>query len=171
MKTNINWEQLLIDNEESILEAIKTAYCNACGSQVNSGFQECVDITQEGKVSVYTISQNSTAGDVWNGEAFEICRIDWFNPLDGVDNSDAIKFMKDENIFDSWIEWLKNEGHLEEDDNTDEDDLTCHVWTFNEFNSDAYAGYLKEVEEVTVAEFDPDGYYDRALQEARLIPV
>jgi len=88
------WVELLNENEETILEAIRKAYRDACGSQSNSGFGECVDITREGKVSTYTQGDNSMSMDVWNGDTMEVCRIKWFNPVNDINKDDIVAYLE-----------------------------------------------------------------------------
>lgn len=175
MRKQIVWSTILSDNEEAIIDAIIKAYRDACGSQANSGWQECVDITEDGTISTYTISQNSTSGDVWNGEAFEIARINWFDPMDGVDSSDIIDFLRSENKLEDWVKYLATEGHIDElDDNSDIEhearNATYYIYTVEEWNHELWKEYQKELEDGIVEEFasnQADTIFAKSIKHAK----
>lgn len=166
MKT---WTEIIRENEEAIMKAFREAYRDACGSQSNSGFAEVVDITRDGKISAYTQGDNSVAMDVWKGEALELHRFKWWNPVDSMDGYGAVEFLKNENKFDKFVAWLVQEEYVDAEDA--EDDAITEIWRLKEWNSDLYDQYLKEVIDYTMEDFDPDIYFEQALEKAAMVDV
>lgn len=170
MKNQIKWSEILTQNEDAIIDALKQAYRQACGSQANSGWQECVDITQEGRISVYTIGQNSTSGDVWSGETLEIARVDWFNPTDGIEADDVIKFLRNESKLDDWVAYLVAEELITQEEADDISNTYYYTYTIQDWNQELWKQYLSEVEDWLINEFAEnraEGIFSDTLKHAQ----
>jgi len=164
---NKKWSEILKNNEEAIIDALQKIYRDACGGQGNSGFSECVDIYPSGKISTYTIGDNSTDGDVWSGEAYEIARCKWFDPIDNID--DMLDFLRNENSLETFSVWLVKEEHIEPDEACDESELLRHAWRVEDWNSELWKQYVSEAIDYLVSERAIDWAnekFDMALMEA-----
>ncbi|MDD4238425.1 MAG: hypothetical protein PHT62_07705 [Desulfotomaculaceae bacterium] len=86
----INWPEIIEEESDNIIDALAAVYNEACCLNANSEICQVLKIDRDGTVIHHTISANTISSAVWAGNAIELARIAWFNPLDGADEAKVI---------------------------------------------------------------------------------
>ena len=79
-----DWRKLALENEERIKEKMREAFEESIGD-VTDSWQYLVQLEDDGTISIHFLSQNSSTGEVFDGEAVEVCRFSRFS----IDNMDS----------------------------------------------------------------------------------
>jgi len=93
MTKKINWVEILEQHEETILEAGRQAYRNACTTVYDNSFSmtEDVIVNKYGNIRTETQQQNWQSQDTWNGDAVCVISFKRFNPWENESEDEAIK--------------------------------------------------------------------------------
>lgn len=86
----INWLEIIEEERDNILDALTAVYNEACCLNANSEICQVLKIDRDGTVIHHTISADTTSSAVWAGNAIELARMAWFNPLDDADETEVI---------------------------------------------------------------------------------
>lgn len=79
-----DWKELALEKEEQIKEKMREAFRESIGD-VTDSWQYLVQLEGDGTISIHFLSQNSSTGEVFDGEAIEVCRFSRFS----IDNMDS----------------------------------------------------------------------------------
>lgn len=79
-----DWKELALEKEEQIKEKMREAFEESVGD-VTDSWQYLVELEDDGTISIHFLSQNSTTGGIFDGEAVEVCRFHRFS----IDNMDS----------------------------------------------------------------------------------
>lgn len=100
-----DWKKLALEKEEQIKEKMREAFEESIGD-VTDSWQYLVQLEGDGTVSIHFLSQNSTTGGIFDGEAVEVCRFSRFN-IDSMDvewNLENWLTDKERQVFEAWKE-------------------------------------------------------------------
>jgi hypothetical protein len=86
----INWPEIIEEEYDNILDALWAVYNEACCLNANSEICQVLKMDKDGTLVHYTSRANDTSSAVWTGNAIEIARLAWFNPLDDADEAEVI---------------------------------------------------------------------------------
>lgn len=87
----INWQEVIDEERDNICDALEALYNDACRLEANNEVCQVIKIDGDGTIIHYTEKVDSISSSVWTGDAIELARLTWFNPLDDADESEIIK--------------------------------------------------------------------------------
>lgn len=87
---NINWAEIIEEEYDNILDALWAVYNDACCLNANSEICQVLKMDKDGTLVHYTSTADKTSSAVWTGNAIELARLAWFNPLDDADEAEVI---------------------------------------------------------------------------------
>jgi len=163
--TPAQWKEILSAHEEEILDALRTAYYEAARPETaNFGCREVVDIRYDGKISTYMLTQGTTDGEVWHGEAIEIADFEHYDPLDGWDTDDYLNFLEAWQ-YDAFVRWLVREGHILPEDRNDKDEIRYNYWRIRDWDPEVWDEIEEFAAECAAEDFDADYWFEQAILE------
>ncbi|HBC94796.1 MAG TPA: hypothetical protein DCZ10_18335 [Pelotomaculum sp.] len=86
----INWMEIIQEEYDNILDALAAVYSEACCLNANSEICQVLKMDSNGTLIHHTSTADNTSSAVWNGNAIELARMAWFNPLDFADEAEVI---------------------------------------------------------------------------------
>ncbi|TEB05986.1 hypothetical protein Psch_03028 [Pelotomaculum schinkii] len=86
----INWLEIIEEESDNILDALTAVYDEACCLNANSEICQVLKMNSDGTLIHHTSTADNTSSAVWNGNAIELARMAWFNPLDFTDEAEVI---------------------------------------------------------------------------------
>ena len=100
-----DWKQLALEKEEQIKEKMREAFRESIGD-VTDSWQYLVQLEDDGTAEIHFLSQNSSTGGIFDGEAIEVCRFSRFS-IDNMGNEWNLENWltnKERRAFKAWKE-------------------------------------------------------------------
>ena len=95
----IDWPAIIEEEYDNIIDALRALYTESCSFERNDDACQILKIDLDGTVIHHTYRIDSTSAAVWTGDAIELARLPWFNPLDEADEADVINtYLKKEDL-------------------------------------------------------------------------
>lgn len=148
MANKINWVEVMEDNSEAIVDAIKLAKGEAYGCM--QGWHIDVEIDEDGKVWTGGLnSHGSQSMSSYKGETFIVCHVDSWEV--DIDEAEDIKYSPD-----IYAEYLAQQ---EDDDGHDS------AWEFMENKyPEIRQQWKNDARDFEISEFDAGELLDRAIE-------
>lgn len=121
-----DWKKLALEKEEQIKEKMREAFRESIGD-VTDSWQYLVQLEDDGTISIHFLSQNSSTGGIFDGEAIEVCRFSRFS----IDNMDS------EWNLENWLTDSEKKAFEVWKEKTGSDDI-------KEWNAEVYTRIVEE---------------------------
>lgn len=86
----INWPEIIEEESDNISDALSALYSEACCLNADSEVCQVIKLDRDGTLIHYTSKADAYSSAVWSGNAIELARMAWFNPLDDADEAEVI---------------------------------------------------------------------------------
>jgi hypothetical protein len=87
----INWPEVIEEEKYNLQDAFEALFNEACCLNANSEICQVVKLNANSSIIHYTAPVDSISSAVWTGDAIELARMAWFNPLDDADHEEVIQ--------------------------------------------------------------------------------